>query len=208
MSARPGWFARTVSEGKARTRIGGSGTAPRRGAFGSWPRTSGSNDRCRSEPLSACARTRPWAGTGEAAAKAGWRADCRARDREAGNPRDPALRGRARAPRQPGPAVRRARTAGSDRPRPLAKPKAVPRRCRPTSRRLMSAPLCRAGRVRYRTEFRRCQGLFSELSSCHGRRRTRSHPVRRDGGRCAVRPRSTSGGRLSPSGSATCMCTG
>jgi len=36
---------------------------------------------------------------------AGWRADCRARNREAGNPRDPALRGRARAPRQPGPAV-------------------------------------------------------------------------------------------------------
>jgi len=86
-------------------RIGGSGTAPRRGAFGSWPRAS-SRDRCRSEPLSACARTRPGAGTGEAAAKAGWRADCRARDREAGNPRGPALRGRARAPRQPGPAVK------------------------------------------------------------------------------------------------------
>ena len=45
----------------------------------------------------------------------------------------------------------------------LAKPKAVPCRCRPTSRRLMSAPLCRAGRARHRTEFRTCQGLFSEI---------------------------------------------
>jgi hypothetical protein len=163
VSARPGLFARTVSEGKARTRIGGSGTAPRRGAFGSWPRASG-RDRCRSEPLSACARTRPWAGTGEAAAKAGWRADCRARDREAGNPRDPALRGRARAPRQPGLAARRARTAGSDRP-PASREaeSSSPCRCRPTSRRLMSAPLCRAGRTRHRTVFRRCQGLFSKL---------------------------------------------
>ena len=163
VSARPGWFARTVSEGKGRTRKCGSGTAPRRGAFGSWPRTS-SRDRRRSEPLSACARTRPFKGRDGRGRRqdAGWRADCRARDREAGNPRDPALRRRARAPRQPGLAARRARTAGSDRPRLLAKPKAFPCRCRPTSRRLMSAPLCRAGRGRHRTGFRRCQGLFSE----------------------------------------------
>jgi hypothetical protein len=59
-------------------------------------------------------------------------------------------------------------------------------RPRPTSRRLMSAPLGWTGRGRYRTEFPSCQGLFSEPTAFI----TAREPLSRTAGGIVILPHS------------------
>jgi hypothetical protein len=95
--------------------------APRRGAFGSWPRASALAPgrhprssclkRCRADPIRMSREDRhpgrrgTRLGTGEAAAKPVWRARIRARDREAENPETPSCEDGARRRVNPLPAL-------------------------------------------------------------------------------------------------------
>ena len=116
-----------------------------RGALGPWPRDFGGPNRCRSKAaLSASARTR--LAPGRARPPPGCRA-ARLVAPETGRRRT--LRHRlartGSAPHQPQPASRPKPPPRASRTRLLRARPIIPQRCRPTSRRLMSAPLCRAG---------------------------------------------------------------
>jgi hypothetical protein len=150
-----------------RTRVGWVGWVPPgsraepdlpRGAFGPWPRASASSrDRCRSQAaLSAFARTRLLAGTGEAAARMPGGAPMIAP--ETGRRRTLSSALRRRAQRR----VNRGRQAGRSHRRDVADPcGSAPRAdAAPLSNASGSAP-SRTGRPETRTNFHRCQGIFS-----------------------------------------------
>ena len=118
--------------------------------------------------LSASARTRLFTGTGEAAARMPGGAPCRAGDREAEDPEAPpcedGLSAASAAAGKPAEA-----TASGFPGAALASLPGHRQRCRPTSRRLISAPLCRAGWATLGLNARWCQGLFSPLPNGRGR---------------------------------------